>query len=147
MLIVRPAGPEDSLDTLNWRNDPISRQFSLNQNMITVEEHMVWYARVLADSGRILLIGLDGQDKIGVVHFYCENDVARVSINLNPQFRGQDYGRQLLLESEAFLPREVRRILADIKDENEPSKRAFEKAGYRPNSLDGNLHAYLKSLT
>lgn len=135
---IRTADQNDSSKLFEWRNHPTIRSVSRNSEPIEWENHQSWFASVLADKDRVLLIGHIGDEQIGVVRFDKEGDVAKISIYLVPEgsFTGQ--GCSLLLSAEQWLKVNqpgIKSIRASVLSENEPSQRLFLGASYRPESI------------
>ncbi len=133
-ITLRPADINDSEDIFRWRNDPITRANSFNSSMIQWHEHEQWLGKALAQSDRLLLIGIDESRKIGIVRFDLKQPgEAEININLAPECRGRGYGTALIQEASEHLFQHhpaVRVIYAKVKPDNPASLRAFEKAGY-----------------
>lgn len=134
MVTVRPAGEQDSLDLLAWRNDPVTRAASIDSHPVSRAAHEAWFARVLADPHRVLYIGDDSGTSIGMVRFDAAEDGrgAEISINVAPAARGRGLGHELLLAAisryrEAVAPRMLR---ARIRPGNAASLRLFRGAGF-----------------
>lgn len=142
---IRRATSEDSSDLFRWRNDPATREASLNQEPVGWEEHERWYASALASADRriYLAIGeLDGATvALGMCRFDRESDGDyEVSINLDPRARGRGLARGILEASIESLRREVGPVglRATIRDVNLPSARTFLAAGFAlERSVDG----------
>ena len=130
---TRPAIDGDLLDLFHWRNDPQTRLMSFDTEAVRLQDHESWFRASLANPDRLIVIGLDGERKIGMVRYDCRDGVAMAAINLNPAFRGQGLSARLLAESEAHLPSSwrIESLEAAVKATNLPSLRAFEKAGYQ----------------
>jgi L-amino acid N-acyltransferase YncA len=135
MVTVRPAGEQDSLDLLAWRNDPVTRAASIESHPVSRAAHEAWFARVLADPHRVLYIGYDSGTSIGMVRFDAAEDGrgAEISLNVAPAQRGRGLGRELLLAAisryrEAVGPPKMLR--ARIRPGNEASLRLFRGAGF-----------------
>jgi UDP-2,4-diacetamido-2,4,6-trideoxy-beta-L-altropyranose hydrolase len=56
-VTVRPAAPADSRMVFEWRNDPVTMQASRSTGEVPWETHEAWYASVLAEPQRHLLVG------------------------------------------------------------------------------------------
>jgi RimJ/RimL family protein N-acetyltransferase len=140
-MIIRKAVPDDALDVLAWRNDPLSRAMSRTQDPIEAAGHMDWFTKAIEDPRRAVLIGeLDGQ-KIGMIRFdYAEE--TQVSININPVFRGRGLGYDLLSAALAYAPGGP--IVAGIRDENLASRRLFERAGFLLEGAADGLLRYVR---
>ncbi len=132
-ITIRKAQIADSDRVLEWRNDPITRRFFLNRDPVDPSEHRVWYASVLADENRHLLIAQDEKGSpIGVVRFDKEGDNAQVSIYIVPSRRGFGHGRDVLLGAIRWLTKNssVKRVHANVVRENLASRRMFSSVGF-----------------
>lgn len=56
-VTVRPATAGDSRMVFGWRNDPVTMRASRNTDEIPWQTHERWYATVVADPRRHLLVG------------------------------------------------------------------------------------------
>lgn len=130
MLNLRRAAPEDSADVLRWRNDPVTIAASLSRAEVDLAEHEKWYASVLDDPARVLLIAEDrAGKKIGLVRFdKVASGFAEISINLAPEMRGQGYGAILIEKGCRQLPDQC--FIARVKVSNLASISVFKKAGF-----------------
>jgi UDP-2,4-diacetamido-2,4,6-trideoxy-beta-L-altropyranose hydrolase len=130
---VRRATMADARLLWRWANDPDTRSASLSPEPIPYTEHVRWLRDRLADRSCLLLIGRNGAGPLGQVRFERRETDAEVSISVAPEHRGTVGG--LVLESAV---RRVRRglpeanLLAQVKIDNGPSRRLFERAGFRP---------------
>ena len=80
----------------------------------------------------VLVIGEDsGGAAIGMVRFDLSGGRAEVSINLAPAARGKSLSAALLRAAEPWVTGRAEVLIAAIKPTNQPSIRAFERAGYR----------------
>ena len=135
MIVARKANEHDCEDVLIWRNDPITRQMSHSTEEISVALHERWFEKALANDALLLLIceAEASGNKIGIVRFDLEGEQATISINLSPQQRGKGLSIPSLEAAIAFLHQhqpQVRRILAEIKEENLASQHCFERVGF-----------------
>lgn len=141
---IRTANEADSSKLFEWRNHRAIREVSKNSAPIEWVDHQSWFASVLADKNRMLLIGYIKNEPMGVVRFDKMGETAQVSIYLVPEggFKGQ--GRNLLLSAEQWLRShrsDIKYIRAEVLGENEPSQRLFLNANYQLKELH-----YLKEL-
>jgi spore coat polysaccharide biosynthesis protein SpsF (cytidylyltransferase family)/RimJ/RimL family protein N-acetyltransferase len=126
--------PADRLPVWRWRNDPETRRASFHQAEVPPEEHSRWFEESLArPDRRIYIVQADGVDA-GVVRLDVKNGEATVNINVAPEWRGQGIGTRALraLSREAFGPLALNQLSARVKADNTASRRAFERAGFRP---------------
>jgi RimJ/RimL family protein N-acetyltransferase len=139
-LVLRRAGVEDSEAIWGWRNDPAARAVSVHTGEVPWEDHVRWFASVLTDPDRYLLVGEVGGALVGVVRFdrLTADSAARweVSINLAPDARGHglavpllDAGREWLAAREGDVS-----VLALVRADNAASQRTFRGAGYAEES-------------
>lgn len=136
---VRVARLDDSQNLFQWRNHPAIREVSRNTNEIDWHSHQNWFASVLADTERILLIGQRSGNPVGVVRFDVQNDEAEISIYLVPDVGIPGLGRALLLSAEQWLAANhpaIQGIRAHVLGANDRSKRLFIGAGYQVDSAD-----------
>ncbi|EME70301.1 hypothetical protein H261_08948 [Paramagnetospirillum caucaseum] len=129
----RRAEDGDCQDLLVWRNDPVTVRHSLTGAGVDAAAHRVWFARVLADSARILLIAEDKGEKLGMVRFDRHDDGAwEVGINLAPTARGRGLAAGVLAGAvAAAFPAAARPpLVAQVKHDNPASRRIFLRCGF-----------------
>jgi RimJ/RimL family protein N-acetyltransferase len=122
---------QDSVDIWNWRNDFSTKVNSLNQTPINWESHQKWLREVLTNKKDFIYIGLLLEEKIGMCRFkhIDGEDTLEVSINLNPQFRGQRLSSEFLQRSieELFSVQDVpNSLVAIVRESNLPSIKLFK---------------------
>lgn len=131
-LQVRLAVPDDSKMIFNWRNHPLIRQFSRSKEVIDRVNHEAWFKGVLKNPDRLLLIGLLGGVPMGVVRFDLDNNVAEVSIYLDPLNMNAGLGHDLLRSAEHYFNQKYGQIslVANVLDLNDTSDNLFRGCGY-----------------
>jgi RimJ/RimL family protein N-acetyltransferase len=148
-LILRAARAGDSLALLEWRNDPTSRSMSVNGAPVEKMTHQAWFDGVLTDPDVILLVGEDDRKvRVGCVRVNRRGDGRRgwtISVNVAPDARGRGVGRELVLgmvrwlrEREPDSP-----VFALVQEQNQPSRRMFERCGFL---LDRQSESWLEYL-
>lgn len=143
ILSFRKAKMADADLLLQWRNDPIVRQFSFNQQIISKGEHIGWLEKVLKDSRRHLyiIINLQGES-IGVVRFDEVGETAEINITIADEFRGKGYGCQSIWQACRFFLAShphIKKVIARIKEENEVSIKSFAKANFKENKRENRM--------
>ena len=131
-MLVRLAEQEDCDEILEWRNDDVTRSMSYDGAIVDYPAHKGWFDKSLENKQRVLVVGVEGENKVGVVRYDNDGAEIEVSINLNPKIRGKSFGQKLLTKSESFIPPNWRmlKLLAEIKEENIASIKTFERSGY-----------------
>lgn len=132
-IIVQPATQDHVGIIFRWRNDERTRKASRSDAPISYETHVDWFSRVLCSKDRILLLGYEEGQPIGVIRFDGRGKGRHeVSIFLDPDLQGRGYGTALLAAGETYLRKEVgpTRIIAEMLPSNDRSKRLFESASY-----------------
>jgi len=136
---------DDCEDILLWRNDPLVRKYFFDTRIIAMDEHRKWFCERLRDPGTRMYIGTSGKDRIGAIRFETKDDYVDVSVYLRPEFTGKGMGAELVRIGTEQASRELgemRPIMARIKRENIVSRKAFEKAGYKLVSEEGDISTY-----
>lgn len=142
MLTVRLATPEDMTDVLVWRSDPLAIKMSLSGTEVSAEEHRQWFPRTLDNDEHVHLIGefvtSGGKvEKVGVCRF-DRQELNRwiVSINLKPSVRGRGLSGAFLDQAirylKSSLPSSKLTLAAEIKKQNIPSMKIFQRNGFQP---------------
>lgn len=132
-IIVRRVSDKDCSEIHEWRNDVVTRQMSLNSEIIDYENHKAWFYDMLRSSTHLGLVGEINSKKIGVVHFKERNEQVFVSINLNPSFRGKGLSSEFLSKSlKCYLNKrqDSTQILAEIKCDNFRSEKIFKNNNF-----------------
>lgn len=133
-MIIKNATQNDSIDIWNWRNDPHSRSMFINSNLVSWDEHSLWFNRLLSNPAHIVYIGSTKEnEKVGVCRFDIgpSGDIAEVSINLNPAMRGKGLSQVFLKAATSiFWDNKKINLTAKIKKENAASLKCFEKSGF-----------------
>ena len=133
-IAIRPATLDDSSRVLAWRNHPQIRDASADPGAIDPSVHQSWFASVLADPDRLLLVGEHGDQAVGIVRWDVRDGKAEVSIYLAPGLAGEGCGADLLQAAEFWLVGrrpDVLTLQARVLRDNQPSHGLFEACGYR----------------
>jgi UDP-2,4-diacetamido-2,4,6-trideoxy-beta-L-altropyranose hydrolase len=133
LIDLRPVRLEDARTLFDWANDREVRSVSFRPDTIPWEEHLSWLAAKRNDPTCRFYLGSDhGGVPLGQIRFDASGEEAEVSVSLDARFRGLGYGSALILAGSrrVFADSRVRRLYAYVKEDNEPSVRAFLKAGY-----------------
>jgi len=141
-IVMRTAMADDSESLFAWRNHPAIRAVSRNSGLINWEDHSRWFASLLTDPNRVMLIGQRDGVPIGVVRFDIQSHRAEVSIYLVSGITG--CGRDLLHSAEMWFAQnrqDINVLHADVLGGNERSHQLFLSSGYEVEST-----SYFKKL-
>jgi RimJ/RimL family protein N-acetyltransferase len=133
-VAVRVATADDVIRYFDWANDPDTRQQSFNSEPILWEDHQAWFARKLTDSNALLLVfDMTKNEPVGQVRFERQgDDEVIIGVSIDRPYRGKGLASRLIAEG-CRVCRAVWgnvSVSAYIKPDNQPSIRAFERAGF-----------------
>lgn len=144
-LTFRKAQFDDWQMLLDWRNDPITRQNSLNSSVLTEVDHKSWLKNSLANPKRAIWIAMIQQSQQStpfatmrcdqftehkiIKKYHLEESTQELSWTLSPDFRGRGLGSAML---KAFCDQQEQTYVARIKKNNAASVRMVEKCGFQP---------------
>lgn len=147
-LKLDTAAKNDCKDIWLWRNHPEARKNFFNPNPIPWKEHREWFYSKIKDEDAKIYIAVLKKNKIGVIRFEIKGDLAKVSVNLNPDFFGKGLGYKVIrFGTEKFL-KEIKarkQIIAEIKRDNVASQKVFAKAGYRMAERKADILVYKRN--
>lgn len=134
-IALREASADDSDLLLRWRNDELTRRWSLSSDEVTPEDHSAWLSHSLTRPDRYLWLAME-KEPVGVVRWDERPlDHWEVSITLGPHARGRGLARSVLAAAEERLIDTLGRrpmLVAMVHRDNPASRRLFDAAGYLP---------------
>ncbi len=132
--MIRHAEPTDALLLYRWANDPIARSNSFHKDPTTWPNHLKWYAaRLSSPDTRIWILERETRP-LGLIRYdRITPDTASISFQIDHPYRGQGMGSLLLqlTAPKACQELQVSTIEGTTFATNEPSARAFLKAGFK----------------
>lgn len=126
----RDADIKDSELLLEWRNDSLTRNNSVNSNVVSLEEHKKWLSNSLNNQNRKIFMAQVGDLLIGTVRFDKE-DVSgdwELSWTVAPCMRGKGLGKLMVRSSTRLLNANLK---ARVKNGNYSSSNIAEFAGFK----------------
>jgi UDP-2,4-diacetamido-2,4,6-trideoxy-beta-L-altropyranose hydrolase len=131
-LKLRPVVAEDCERVWKWANDDSVRAASFSEAFITWEEHSRWFHERI--SRPYFYIALNQDDlPVGQVRFDQKEGETAISVMIDGAWRHRGYGVTLIRAAceEIFLNSDVKSIHAYVKPDNEASRMAFIRAGFK----------------
>lgn len=135
MIRLQKAKPRDCLKIWKWRNEPGVRSVSVNNKIIPLETHKIWYSNKIKDPGVRILIAKNLGNPYGYARIEkTERNCGEIHIAVTKASRGKGLGLLLLQKScaHAFIKMRFGEITARIKPENKRSIGLFKRAGFVP---------------
>jgi RimJ/RimL family protein N-acetyltransferase len=135
-LKARLACVDDESLLLQWANAPLVRQNAFNSNVITPEEHHVWFYKRLRDPDncRIYVVETAEDLPIGQVRFELTGDGWEIDFALDTVARGKGLGKNLLRAAIKGFRQSISGALVfgRVKKDNLPSQKVFEGLTFTP---------------
>jgi UDP-2,4-diacetamido-2,4,6-trideoxy-beta-L-altropyranose hydrolase len=133
-ITLRQAGENDRDQILEWRNHEFARVNSMDPEPIPHATHCAWYAKVLQDPDRAILMAEVQGKAVGTIRLERKSSATLVSIFLDPKWHRRGVGPSILEAGKSWVRKNwpgVTKLEAHIKEGNAPSISAFKRAGYR----------------
>ncbi|MFC2095146.1 UDP-2,4-diacetamido-2,4,6-trideoxy-beta-L-altropyranose hydrolase [Candidatus Bipolaricaulota bacterium] len=133
-LRLRPARKEDCGMLWEWANDPDVRSASYSTEAISWEDHLNWFNGVAADPNCHIWVAVDSEDKpLGEIRFEAIGQKeAKIGVSIGREYRRKGFGSMLISlgVQEAFSRTSMQLLHAYVRQGNEASIRAFERAKF-----------------
>jgi RimJ/RimL family protein N-acetyltransferase len=150
IITQRTATLGDAAMLLTWRNNPITRKFSINSEPIPDNQHLEWFkARLERTQFEPFFLYEVEFKAIGMIRFDFASGTANkfeISILVDPNQHGNGLGRRILNLACATLfglhPNHT--ILASVHKQNFVSQKLFASAGFALLPSVGNFLKYEK---
>jgi len=141
-LQLRLATLKDADVLFRWRNDAVTRQFSLQQDPILPEQHLQWLTSSIQNPQRRLYIAELEQSQVGTLRVDIIEDTSVVSWTVAPEARNKGIAKSMLIN---LLQNIHGPVKAQILDSNTASIKVAESVGMTLINTDGNILNYGKS--
>ena len=132
-ITLRNAADQDSGFLWSWRNHPRIRKNFFDPDPVSWNDHKRWFDLKMKDPNVKIYIAQIEDERIGVIRFKSQDSCISVSVNLNPNFLGKGLGHKVIeLGTDKVLKaaKGSKPVIAEIKEKNIISQKAFAKAGY-----------------
>lgn len=138
-LFYRGITLDDAEKIVEWRSNEQMIRFFISKTPITMEKHLAWFEKYLTDTTRFdfVIIEKETGQKIGTVGLQnLFGTAAEIAYQIDVKSQGKGFGAEAIraMSTYAFKHFKLQRLAAVILAENSASKKAAERAGYRPYS-------------
>jgi RimJ/RimL family protein N-acetyltransferase len=140
-VTLRPASMADADMLLTWRNDALTRHFSLNRQAVSAEQHASWLVKSLNNPQRQLFIAEYDGVAVGTVRADSAQEQHSISWTLAPEYRGKGLAKEAV---SAIVNRLSGKIIAQILPGNIASVRVAEYAGLTYRNTENGIMYYTK---
>ncbi|MEG1848649.1 MAG: GNAT family N-acetyltransferase [Lachnospiraceae bacterium] len=132
---LRRATMADAGLLFDWANDKTVRQNSFHTAPIPYDHHMAWLKSKLSTKDCRIYIAEASGVPVGQIRVDVEEGNGKIGYSIDAKYRGEGYGKQMLNKLEENLAQDhtvsaIHRLVAQVKQGNEASKRAFIHLGY-----------------
>jgi RimJ/RimL family protein N-acetyltransferase len=143
-ISLRAATMEDAALLLSWVNSPDTlAQKRLTTSPIPKAAHEDWLARRLADPATRMFIIEGDSETLGQVRLQADDGVAVIDIYVSPEARGAGVAQTAIRQACAKFGHEFAdRVRAEVKVENLPSRRLFERLGFAQTASSSSFVTY-----
>ena len=132
---IRPVNIDDAKLILNWRNQDFVRVNMYNNHIISYDEHMKWFNKMLNDKSSKYFIYEREQEPIGVISFYeinLETKKASWAFYLGDEkFRGAGVEMEQLALDYAFSKLGLYKLYCEVLSFNSSVIEFHKKFGFR----------------
>lgn len=143
-VILRTVEEQDKEMLLNLIEDPETAKVTGGYPLPASYDHQITWFRSMADSAgslyRIIADRENPQNGLGIIilsHEDSENETGEIYIKLMKSIRGMGYGQDSVntLVDYAFREMGIVHIYSNILEDNMPSRRLFEKCGFKQEDM------------
>lgn len=134
---LRQVTMADAKLLFDWRNDSLTRKNSFNTGELVYEDHLKWLKKTLEKNVPFFIMVKDNTP-VGQVRLTEEDNIFYISYSIAEEYRGQGYGREILLavENKIGLNNPDFEFCGEVKKDNIASCKVFEGLGYKKSILD-----------
>jgi predicted dehydrogenase/L-amino acid N-acyltransferase YncA len=130
---LRPARQDDQDRLLEWRNEPTVRAASRSTGEIAPDEHARWYKARLLDPGTRIFIVEHRGEPIGQIRVnHLDESRGEMHIAISSAARGRGLAAPAIRRAACLAAGELElgTLIAEVREDNVPSLRAFARAGF-----------------
>ena len=132
-LYLRKATMDDADILFEWVNDKITRQSAFDSHIISYDEHIAWFSKLLNDTERAQYILMLDDKPLGQIRLDIEGVIAEIDYSICRSERGKGYGNVMieLIKKQVHTDFPlVRRLIGRVKPSNKASYNCFISNGF-----------------
>ncbi len=139
---LREVTKEDVELIFKWANDKVVRENSFSTETISMDNHKMWFNKVLLREAIRLFVMEANGTPVGQVRITIEGNVAELGYSIADEYRGKGYGRKII---ELMIDKihkgfpDIDKIIGRVKKENIPSQRVFQGLGFNKEGFEYSL--------
>jgi RimJ/RimL family protein N-acetyltransferase len=122
-----------------WRNDPLTRKYSIKRESVSREEHERWLRASIENQDRRLLIAEVDGEPIGTVRLDRHESEWELSWTVAPSARGKGLGKKMVSAATGLVSES---LIARVRADNLASRRIAEHAGFTTAERSDELVTY-----
>ena len=146
-LTLRFASAFDCEILFTWKNDCAVQESAFNSAPVAHEEHEKWFASTLQNPDiRIFILESDSVP-VGQVRLNRDGNTGIIDYSIDENYRGKGLGKKIIVLAEDAMKKAgfVSSLKAEVKKDNVPSQKVFERLGYSKSETE-NCFSYTKNL-
>lgn len=130
-MTYRLAESSDVKLYFDWANDPDVRMNAHNTEPIIWENHVKWFNKMV-NSEALMLVFFEGEIPVGQLRVDADGCI---DLSVDPSRRKKGIATEMLMVLKRLQSKNLNLIKGEVKQTNTPSLRAFEKAGFKLDSV------------
>lgn len=136
----------DKTSVFEWSNDKTTRKNSINQKLISWENHTEWFNNRLNNPELQSFIFCLKNKKVGFLRLDKKDGFEKISFMVSPFFRGQGIGSLMIQKILNYFP--AKKFIAEVLTDNINSNKIFLKNNfYRVDNQENNqINTYVWEL-
>ena len=119
-----------------WVNDVETRKNAFDSHVITYEEHLKWFEKMMRDQNQVQYIMMNGDVPVGQVRLLISGTEAEIDYSISTKVRGYGYGKHILLLIKERVRKDypsIKKLIGKVKLSNVASANCFLKNGFKEN--------------
>ena len=129
---LKSASVKDRELIFNWRNETITRKYSLNKNLISKEDHNNWYSKVLNVENIHIFIFLSNHIPVGMIRFEKKPKKTEINYLIDKNHRKKGYSLIMIkmgIQKISLIWPKIT-FQATVLRDNEPSHKVLQNIGF-----------------